>query len=645
MGGGGLASSGILTWEDAYCDNAKPAEDLGSASDDSHVNRSKPISFQSRETSMQDIGSEGCQIELLVANMSCVQYALGDGLVGDVACTGKHTWVFFNNFFTREFDSNLVPDAVLLERNRFERCEEECGVIWDRLIAAQVVIVKGIGNDHINNTSTSISTGGGSSEFQSSLNYYIWPMPKDALLSHGHNNNNNNNNVVAVVIVAKDFHLSTKYGDVSGILSDAFSRLVSLIQLDHIANLPTSSSSLIHLQGLNVVVSSKDEELRYGIDESYNLSIPSPHPGKPLYAYLEAKTVYGALHGFQDMIICILNSIFINIDTSRHYLPLPVIKNVIESMTYAKLNVLHWHIVDSQSFPLEIPSFPKLWNGAYSDSERYTVADAKEIVRRVKSVFYAQRRGINVLAEIDVPGHALSWGIGYPSLWPSKTCQEPLDVSSEFTFKVISGILSGCWTTTPRIRKWLRKQGMNGSEAYEYFVLRAQNIALSYGYDIVNWEETFNNFGNRLSRKTVVHNWLGDGVAQKAVAAGLRCIVSNQDKWYLDHLDAEWQGFYSNEPLANITNPKQQRLVIGGEVCMWGEHIDASDIQQTIWPRAAAAAERLWTPYDKLAKDPRDVTGRLAHFRCLLTQRGIAAAPLAGPGRVAPEEPGSCYKQ
>ncbi|XP_024030371.1 transcription factor EMB1444 [Morus notabilis] len=102
--------NGILTWEDAYCDNAKPAEDLGSASDDSHVNRSKPISFQSRETSMQDIGSEGCQIELLVANMSCVQYALGDGLVGDVACTGKHTWVFFNNFFTREFDSNLVPD-------------------------------------------------------------------------------------------------------------------------------------------------------------------------------------------------------------------------------------------------------------------------------------------------------------------------------------------------------------------------------------------------------------------------------------------------------------------------------------------------------------------------------------------------------
>ncbi|XP_042469221.1 beta-hexosaminidase 3-like [Zingiber officinale] len=70
-------------------------------------------------------------------------------------------------------------------------------------------------------------------------------------------------------------------------------------------------------------------------------------------------------------------------DTSQHYLPLPVMEVVIDSMTYSKLNVLHWHIVDEQSFPLEIPSFPRLW--------------------------YTQRRGINVLAKIDVPGHSHSW--------------------------------------------------------------------------------------------------------------------------------------------------------------------------------------------------------------------------------------------
>ncbi|XP_065012206.1 beta-hexosaminidase 3-like isoform X4 [Musa acuminata AAA Group] len=92
--------------------------------------------------------------------------------------------------------------------------------------------------------------------------------------------------------------------------------------------------------------------------------------------------------------------------------------------------------VDKQSFPLEIPSYPRLWAGAYSYSERDTKADALEIAQ------YAERRGVNVLAEIDVPGHALSWGVGYPDLWPSAECQEPLDVSKEFTFKVIEGILS-----------------------------------------------------------------------------------------------------------------------------------------------------------------------------------------------------------
>ncbi|KAL7228085.1 hypothetical protein ACSBR2_006917 [Camellia fascicularis] len=139
----------------------------------------------------------------------------------------------------------------------------------------------------------------------------------------------------------------------------------------------------------------------------------------------------------------------------------------------------------------------------------------------------------------------------------------------------------------------LQKHALNESEAYQYFVLRAQKIALSHGYEIINWEETINNFGDKLSRKTVVHNWLGGGVAERVVAAGLRCIVSNQDKWYLDHLDTTWPEFCMNEPLTNITNPKQQELVVGGEVCMWGEHIDGSDIEQTIWPRAAAAAGNL----------------------------------------------------
>ncbi|KAG0483319.1 hypothetical protein HPP92_011403 [Vanilla planifolia] len=223
------------------------------------------------------------------------------------------------------------------------------------------------------------------------------------------------------------------------------------------------------------------------------------------------------------------------------------------------------------------------------------------------------------------------------------------DFKKIFKFKFVhlggDEVNTTCWTTTPHISKWLKEHQMNASDAYTYFVLRAQKIALSHDYEVINWEETFNNFGEKLSRKTVIHNWLGRGVAQKVVASGLRCIVSNQDKWYLDHLDATWEGFYMNEPLENITKPEQQKLVLGGEVCMWGETVDASDIEQTIWPRAAAAAERLWSPIGKLATNPNQVATRLAHFRCLLNQRGVAAAPLFGLGRAIPPHQDSCMRQ
>ncbi|KAJ3708228.1 hypothetical protein LUZ61_011933 [Rhynchospora tenuis] len=417
--------------------------------------------------------------------------------------------------------------------------------------------------------------------------------------------------------LSRNFELRTyrsNYLDSSGILNEAFGRMIHLVKAGHTlkTDFPDSDihditlntfnyklASLPVLDGINIAIRSPNETLDFGIDESYYLYVPDT--GSILFARIEAATVFGALHGLE--------------------------------------NVLHWHIVDDQSFPIEVPSYPKLWKGAYSNSERYTIEDAAEIVK------YAEQRGVNVLAEIDVPGHTSSWGFGYPSLWPSNGCRNPLDVSNEFAFEVIDGILSDCWNTTPHIKDWLNDNNMTLSDGYRYFVLRAQNIALSHGYDIINWEETFNNFGDKLSPKTVVHNWLGEGVAQKVVAAGLRCIVSNQNRWYLDHLDVTWKGFYANEPLTGISDPNQQKLVIGGEVCMWSEQIDTSNIQRIIWPRAAAAAERLWSPLEKLPKDPREVTLRLAHFRCLLNQRGIQAAPLDGYSRNVPQDPGSCINQ
>ncbi|XP_021813825.1 beta-hexosaminidase 1-like [Prunus avium] len=437
---------------------------------------------------------------------------------------------------------------------------------------------------------------------------------------------------------------------------------------------------------LKVVVHSDSEDLQLGVDESYTLLVLKKD-GQSIVgeATIEANTVYGALRALETFSqLCTFDygskSVLVNrapwsirdsprfayrgllLDTSRHYLPVDVIEQVIESMSYAKLNVLHWHVIDRESFPLEVPSYPKLWKGSYTKWERYTVEDALEIVS------FAKTRGINVMAEVDVPGHAESWGAGYPNLWPSTSCKEPLDVSKSSTFNVVSGILTDmrkifpfelfhlggdevnttCWSSTPHVKQWLQQHNMTTKDAYQYFVLKAQEIAISKNWTPVNWEETFNTFPTKLNPKTVVHNWLGPGVCPKAVAKGFRCIFSNQGVWYLDHLDVPWEDTYNAEPLEGINDVSQQKLVLGGEVCMWGETADTSDVQQTIWPRAAAAAERLWSRREATSARNGNLTAlpRLKYFRCLLNRRGVQAAPVTNLiGRNPPIWSGSCYDQ
>lgn len=518
---------------------------------------------------------------------------------------------------------------------------------------------------------------------------YLWPMP--AQVSRGS----------ASIRVSPHLDITLAVDGLpesanSYLISNAFHRykqtIFSHVQsefdiLDPSEPLPFPKG--LYLQRLIVNVSSDDDTLDFETDESYHLYVPGDTSLEQ--SYLQANSIYGALRALETFSqLCAFNfsskSVEITnapwnikdtprfkfrgllIDTSRHYQPVAAIKQVIDSMAYAKLNVLHWHIVDEESFPLEIPSLPRLWRGAYTPFERYTIADAHEIVG------YAKARGIKVMAEIDVPGHAESWGYGYPELWPSLDCREPLDVSQNFTFNVINTILTDlrkvfpfgffhlggdevntdCWNNTPRIKQWLDENEMTTHDAYVYFVLRAQQLALSHGWDPVNWEETFDEFADMLDPRTIIHNWLGPGVAPKVVAGGFRCIVSNQDVWYLDHLNVPWTSFYTNEPLTNITDSSEQELVLGGEVCMWGETVDASDLLQTIWPRAAAAAERLWSPLDYTANITASITAnttdeaeaRLEYFRCLLNQRNIAAAPVTNEmARNPPIGPGSCYLQ
>jgi len=329
--------------------------------------------------------------------------------------------------------------------------------------------------------------------------------------------------------------------------------------------------------------------------------------------------------------------------------------------------VLHWHIVDTQSFPFVSTSSPKLSTAAYALSQRYTHGDVASIVD------YARLRGVRVMVEFDMPGHAQSWCTGYPEMCPSSSCLTPLNVASNATFDRIEKLLAeftggstglgltpddfihlggdevntDCWAKTPSVAAWLKARSMSPDDGYAYFVKRTAAIAIAQGRRPVQWSEVYDHFKTKLPKEVIVHVWKAVTNVTEVVANGydvLRNVGYDATSWYLDNLNVNWEAVYNNEPCEGVPDALCHK-VLGGHGEMWGETVDTSDVQQTVWPRLAAIAEKLWSPRAKTV-DSSAAAGRIAAFRCLLNERGIAAAPVNNEGaRESPHGPGSCYDQ
>ena len=238
-----------------------------------------------------------------------------------------------------------------------------------------------------------------------------------------------------------------------------------------------------------------------------------------------------------------------------------------------------------QSFPFQSSTFPKLWDGAYTSQERYTQNDARELVE------YGRLRGVKVMIEFDMPGHAGSWCAGYPEICPSTKCTEPLNPASNLTFTLIDSLLSectgrqagkglfpysflhlggdevdyGCWESSAEVQKWEKQQGFNGSEdTYEYFVDKVATITRQQARTPVQWVEVFEHFGSKLDNNTVVHVWKEKSTLDSVVSAGYRALLSDNDVWYLDHLSVSWEKMYLNEPTDGLSAKSDPNLIIGG---------------------------------------------------------------------------------
>ncbi|KAJ0028910.1 hypothetical protein NQD34_003907 [Periophthalmus magnuspinnatus] len=457
------------------------------------------------------------------------------------------------------------------------------------------------------------------------------------------------------------------------VLDEAFIRYFPLIFPDYFQKQSLSPRSAQDSSfTLEVSVDQDDCEGYPAQDSSerYNLTIAAGH------GILSAESVWGALRGLESFSQLVYQddsgTYYVNktdiedfpqfpfrgilLDTSRHYLPLQAILKTLDGMAYSKFNVFHWHIVDDPSFPYQSRTFPNLSSkGAYHPSTHiYTQTDVRKVIA------HARLRGIRVLPEFDSPGHTRSWGKGQPDLLTP--CYRGTSPSGKFgpvnpslastyqfmsmLFKEVSLVfpdsyvhLGGdevdftCWRSNPDVVAFMNKMGFGSdfTKLEAFYMESIVNISTALNRTAIVWQDVFD-YHEKIPKDTVLHIWKGVPAAYhtelaRITKAGMRVILAAP--WYINHINygQDWRIYYSVQPLNFTGSEEQKKLVIGGEVCMWGEYVDATNLSPRMWPRASAAAERLWSDEKQTTRVDKAFP-RLEEFRCRLLRRGIQAEPL-----------------
>lgn len=379
------------------------------------------------------------------------------------------------------------------------------------------------------------------------------------------------------------------------------------------------------LSTVKIQVSDTHAQLQHAVDESYSLDVTS---GSETIE-ISAKTVYGALHGLTTLQQIIINSgsgkmiieqpvsikdkpLFpvrgIMIDSGRNYLSKQKIKEQIDGMALSKLNVLHWHMIDNQAWPIEIAAYPDMTEDAYSENEVYTQDVLKELIS------YAAARGVRIIPEIDMPGHASSgWKQVDESIltcqnswwsnddWPKHTAVQPnpgqLDILNNKTYEVTGKVYKEIATIFPD--NWFHiggdelfancnnfsslglawfNSGKSMGDLYQYWVDRAiPNFRSQVNKTFVMWEDVKLSADvaatGTVPKDIVLQAW-NNGLdhISNLTSQGYRVIVSSSDFIYLDCGNG---GYVSNDPRYNVLiNPNANDSTVfnfnwGGQGGSW----------------------------------------------------------------------------
>ena len=392
-----------------------------------------------------------------------------------------------------------------------------------------------------------------------------------------------------------------------------------------------------------------------GEDESYKLEITSTH------ADLTAPTTLGVMRGLQTFLQLVeltpqgfaAPAVVIEdqprfpwrglmIDAGRHFMPIDVIKRNLDGMAAVKLNVFHWHLSENQGFRIESKKFPKLQEMG-SDGLYYTQEQVRDVID------YARDRGIRVIPEFDMPGHSTAWFVGYPDLasGPGPYSIErkwgvfdpAMDPTRESTYKFLDEFIGEMaklfpdqffhiggdevngkqWDANQKIQEYMRAHNLkNNADLQAYFNTRIQKIVAKHGKTMEGWDEILR---PDLPKSIVIQSWRGQQSLADAARQGYRGLLSSG--YYLDLNQPTWM-HYGVDPFAdgaaNLSDEEKKRI-LGGEACMWSEYVSPENIDSRIWPRAAAIAERLWSPQD--VTDVNSMYQRMEHTSKWLDSYGL----------------------
>lgn len=377
------------------------------------------------------------------------------------------------------------------------------------------------------------------------------------------------------------------------------------------------------IKSVEVKIDDPVADLQHGVDESYTLEVSKDDST----IQISAKTTWGVLHAFttlQQLIISdgkggliIEQPVKIEdaplypyrgimIDTGRNFISVSKILEQLDGLALSKMNVLHWHLDDAQSWPMEIRSYPNMTKDAYSTREVYTEADMRRVIE------YARARGIRVIPEVDMPGHAASgWQQVDPEIvtctnswwsndvWEHHTAVEPnpgqLDILYNKTYEVVENVYkdlsnvfndtffhvgadelqANCYNYSSRTMDWFAQ---NSSRTYhdlaQYWVDNAVPIFKKVkNRRIMMWEDIVLSAENAtdVPKDIVMQSWNG-GLEniKKLTSAGYDTVVSSADFFYLD---CGHGGFVTNDNRYNVqANPEGDGKVnfnYGGDGGSW----------------------------------------------------------------------------